>query len=74
MNLINKIQEIKRIRFHISSSIDRLEEADKLEESPSKIVFLKRESSILVKRSWSMLWRALFIWSKIRLHKKNKKV
>lgn len=61
-----KLKKIKRERYLINSSIDRLEQAGALEESINKKVFLKRESSILVKRTWSLLWQSLSLWFKMR--------
>lgn len=66
------LDEIKRFKGLINASVDRLETMQDLElrtvdDIPNYKVFMKRESSVLLKLSFSMLWKSLSLWCKIRL-------
>lgn len=74
----NRLKQLKRNRHLIAGSVDRLEQAEGLYDSPSLCImhykiFMKRESSLLLKRSLSLFWNSLLLWGNLRLSQKLKK-
>lgn len=63
------IEKLVRNRVLIDKSVDRLEEIQEktLVPDPVKKIFIKTESSQLLSLSWSLLWKSLTLWVKIRI-------
>lgn len=65
------VDEIKRFKGLIKASVERLETMQDLKSRsadpiPNYQTYMKRESSVLLKLSFSMLWKSLSLWCKIR--------
>lgn len=60
------LDQIKRSKFHIDNSLERLGASKSIADKKIRKIFLKRESTVLLERAWSVFWHSLNFWFKSR--------